>query len=376
MRTLQIGDEWPTERAGGLNSYYCELIRHLAATGTEVKGLVVGSGNINALTQGQVAAFAKAEDSLSSRILAARAAAMAALRHESIDLIASHFALYAMPILDQLGSTPTVVHFHGPWAAESSAEGATSFGIRAKRMLEKMVYSRADRVIVLSQAFSKELSRSFGIPEQRIRVVPGGVDLDRFNVCLSRTEARKQLGWPLDRPILLSVRRQVHRMGLEHLLESIARLVPQHPDVLLLLGGTGPLAPDLDKLILERKLEHHVQRLGRVADDLLPLAYRAADLSVVPSQALEGFGLITLESLASGTPVFVTPVGGLPEILRSFAPQCIFEGTGVAHITAGLSEALSSRQVPSESACRSYCEDNFSWTRIAKLVRAVYDEAG
>jgi glycosyltransferase involved in cell wall biosynthesis len=165
-------------------------------------------------------------------------------------------------------------------------------------------------------------------------------------------------------------------MGLETLIDAAKLLIEQCPDVLVLLGGTGPIAEELQKRIVELGLTDNVRRLGRIEDADLPLAYRAANMTVVPSQSLEGFGLITLESLASGTPVFVTPIGGLPEIVEPFAPQCVFANTSAGEIANVLQEALrGERPTPSDQACRCFASDNFSWPQIAQRVRTVYDEA-
>lgn len=376
MRTLQIGNEWHTETAGGLNSYYFELLRHLASTGTDVRGLVAGSDAVHSASNGQAVSFAPPDSMLPQRLLAVRRLVFKQLSQNKIDVIASHFALYTMPILDLLKKIPTVVHFHGPWAAESSAEGARSYKSQAKAALERRVYTRARRLIVLSRAFKDELIAGYGIAENKIEIVPGGVDLDRFNTGISRTEARRQLGWPTNRPIILTVRRQVRRMGLETLLDAAKILAAEFPDVLILLGGTGPIADELQQRIVEFGLEHNVRRLGRVEDADLPLAYRAADMTVVPSQSLEGFGLITLESLASGTPVYVTPVGGLPEIVKPFAPECIFANTNADEMARVLEEALrGERPTPADQACRAFAADNFSWSLVAQRVRNVYDQA-
>ena len=99
-------------------------------------------------------------------------------------------------------------------------------------------------------------------------------------------------------------------MGLEELIDAMKLIARRHPEALLLLGGSGPISSELQARIESHGLQQHVKLLGRVEDALLPLAYRAANLSVVPSRALEGFGLVTLESLAAGTPVYVTRVGG------------------------------------------------------------------
>jgi glycosyltransferase involved in cell wall biosynthesis len=376
MQTLQIGDEWHTEHAGGLNSYYFELLRHLGPTGTVAHGLVAGSDNVCSATNGQVVAFARPDATLAQRMISVRQLVLKQMTRNKIDLIASHFALYTMPIIDVLKRIPMVVHFHGPWAAEGSAGGAKTYKTRLKASLERSVYSRASRLIVLSEAFKDELIAGYGIAEHRIQVVPGGIDIDRFNTLISRTEARRRLDWPTNRPIILTVRRQVRRMGLETLIDAAKLLIKECPDVLILLGGTGPIADDLQRRIVELGLEHNVRRLGRVPDADLPLAYRAADMTVVPSQSLEGFGLITLESLASGTPVYVTPIGGLPEVVKPFAPQCIFANSNAGEIANVLKEALrGERPTPSDQACRAYSSENFAWPQIAQRVRLVYDEA-
>jgi glycosyltransferase involved in cell wall biosynthesis len=376
MQTLQIGDEWPTVAAGGLNSYFYELVRHLEPTGTSVHGLVLGSGSIGHATHGQINHFSSRNQSLPKRMLSARRAAVGLLSHTRIDLVASHFALNTFPILDWLKTKPLVVHFHGPWAAESDVESKERRSLRFKASVERSVYSRARRLVVLSRAFERVLVESYSIKPERIRIVPGGIDAERFNTNLSRAEARERLGWPADRPIILTVRRQVRRMGLEVLIDAAEHIVRHCPEVLILLGGTGPIASELDRRIIERGLARNVTRLGRIEDEDLPLAYRAANLTVVPSQSLEGFGLITLESLASGTPVYVTPVGGLPEIVTPFAPECVFPGSTAEDIASVLSEVLQAvRPVPSEAACRAYAANNFSWQRIAQQVRTVYDEA-
>jgi glycosyltransferase involved in cell wall biosynthesis len=313
---------------------------------------------------------------MQQRLRGARRAALDQIGNGQVDLIAAHFALYALPIADRLRGIPTVVHFHGPWAGESGVEGSAGINSRFKQAIERLIYSRAKRMVVLSRAFQQELVRRYGIAEELIRVVPGGTDLERFNTTLSRTEARRLLGWPAERPVLLAVRRLVRRTGLENLIDAAKLLVTRQPDVLVLIGGTGPLANELQRRITGHGLQNNVRMLGRIDDVDLPTAYRAANMTVVPSQSLEGFGLITLESLASGTPVFVTPIGGLPEIVMPFAPECVFEGTSSTEMAAALGEALrGDRLVPTQEVCRNYAASRFSWTRIAERVRDVYEEA-
>ena len=105
-------------------------------------------------------------------------------------------------------------------------------------------------------------------------------------------------------------------------------------------------------------------------DEQLPLVYRAADLHVMPTTALEGFGLTVVEALAAGTPSIVTPVGGLPEILSPLAPELVLRSADVAEIARGVVDALSGRLwLPDEQRCRSFAVERFSADLMAQAGR-------
>jgi glycosyltransferase involved in cell wall biosynthesis len=114
-------------------------------------------------------------------------------------------------------------------------------------------------------------------------------------------------------------------MGLENLVEAVSILRTKHPDLLVAIAGKGPLAPVLREAVERAGLGDQVRLMGFVADHDLPAFYAAADISVVPTVALEGFGLIVAESLATGVPVVATRVGALPELLSDFSPHLLAE---------------------------------------------------
>jgi glycosyltransferase involved in cell wall biosynthesis len=268
------------------------------------------------------------------------------------------------------------VHFHGPWADEAAAEGEASRSIFFKHAIERATYASARRFVVLSQAFRDVLVRRYRVREERVDIVPGGVQADAFNTGLSRSEAREKLGWPQDRLILVTVRRLARRMGLENFIDAVDLLRKQEPGILAVIAGTGPLASELSDLVEQRNLRDHVKLAGFVPDADLPAAYRAADLSVVPSIALEGFGLVVLESLAAGTPVVVTPIGGLPEVVSDLSRDLVLDGSSANHLAEGLATRLRElEKLPSDTACQAYAKDNFDWPVIAKRVVGVYKNA-
>ncbi len=375
VASLQLGMGWFAEQPGGLDRFYVDLVRHFHASGARVQGLVAGTKRADAESRGLVRSFAAADAPLWRRWLGVRSSVRQELSLHRPDVVASHFALYAFPVLGLVRELPHIVHFHGPWAAECAKEGAAAVSTAVKHRIERRVYRRADRLIVLCKPFGEILCREYGVAEDRVRVIPGGVDVAAFEAGTTRAEARELLGWPGDRPIVLAVRRLVSRMGLEDLVDASAIVRRKVPDVFIAIAGKGRLIDALAGRIREAGLENHVRLLGFVPDEHLALAYRAADLSVVPTVALEGFGLIAIESLAAGTPVLVTPVGGLPEAVGALSPNLVLPATGAEAIAEGIGGALSGRlAMPTAAACREYAA-GFDWPVIAARVAEVYREA-
>jgi glycosyltransferase involved in cell wall biosynthesis len=296
-------------------------------------------------------------------------------RFEKLDAINLHFALYSFPILDLLPKdVPITFNFHGPWSSESKQEtDERKLSILLKhRLVEQRTYNRCDRFIVLSQAFGNILHQQYQIPWSKIHVIPGGVDIEKFQPNLSRIEARVKLGWRTDRQIIFTSRRLVNRVGIDKLLNVIALIKARNPDIWLAIGGRGPLESALRQQATDLGLNDMVEFIGFLPDEDLPVAYQAADISIMPSQSFEGFGLAIVESLACGTPVICTPVGGMPEILQPFAPDLITASPEESAIAQTLEEALQGKIVmPSRVECREYATTNFDWYKIAQKVRGV-----
>jgi glycosyltransferase involved in cell wall biosynthesis len=364
-----VGNNWFPDRPGGLDRYVYELAHTLTATNHRVNLFGLGLPDQSSVPGLHLTSLTQAELGLGQRLYDTYRHSRP-LKLDGFDAINIHFALYGLATLPHLPrDVPVTCNFHGPWALESQQEGAGRWSVTFKRWVEQRVYDRCDRFIVLSKAFGTVLHDVYGIPWERIHIIPGGVDVERFKPTLSRAEARAQLGWPSDRFILFTPRRMVHRMGIGPLLSALAQVRQQVPEVWLAIAGKGPLRNDLEHQAAELGLGDCVQFLGFVPDDTLPLAYQAADLTVIPSQSLEGFGLVLLESLACGTPAACTPVGGMPEAIQPFAPELIFESGEVSAIARHLIDlGQGAIPLPSREACRAYAVEGFSWGAIAGQV--------
>jgi len=375
MTALQFGLEWfPDGIGGGSSRYFCALSSHLEAQGLNVHSIVTGRSLDGKADAGlhKVSLF---NAPLKERLRAARSTVAAILAGQNVDVVSSHFPLYTFACLDLIRRIPIVLHFHGPWAAECKFEGGSPLVTSGQFIVEKVLYARASRAIVLTNAFGRILKEHYNFPPDKIRVIPGGVDVDRFTTSPSREAARMRLGLPVDRDIIVVVRRLARRMGLENLISGFDDLRRAHRGALLVVVGGGQLGDALRQRVRERGLGETVVFAGRVPDEQLPLYYRAADISIVPSIALEGFGMTVVESLACGTPALVTPVGGLPEVVSGLSHELILEGSSPAAISQGLHAALEGDlALPSPETCAAYARAIFSWPAIAQRVREVYDE--
>ena len=377
IKTLMVGMDWFPYQAGGLNRYFYDMVHALPEVdicGSALLGYVGPDAKAPLTLQG----IADREAGLLSQLIGARRSAKEALKQKP-DVVNTHFAKFTYPWLANIPQgVPLIVNFHGPWADELAVEVPGPGGrMRAvlARHIEMCVYRRGTRFITLSKSFREILHSRYGVPLDRIHIVPPGINLNLFNSAPERGTAREILGWPVNRPILLSVRRVVRRMGLELLIDAIDIVRQSVPNCLLLIAGKGAMESEIDQRIERLGLGDHVRRIGFVPDHLLPTAYAAADISVVPSVTLEGFGLSTVESLASGTPVLGTNIGGTSEILTDLQADLLFCAVTRDAIADRLVTALSDASaLPDRTACRRYAA-RYHWPLIARQIRSVYDDA-
>ncbi|MFC8041993.1 glycosyltransferase family 4 protein [Nocardia sp. NPDC057353] len=340
------GSEWFGSAHGGLNRYFTDLHAALAGrTDVTVDAAAFGDAPAGARSWGPTGG---------STLHRARTAYADAPAGTAV--LDRHFALYGPPA--RRGSA-LVVHFHGPWAAESRMAGDGAAATRAKYLLERVRALRADRFVVLSEHFRDLLVADYGVRAEAISVIPPGVDLEQFRPAPAGAA-----------PLVLCVRRLEHRMGIDVLLRGWPSVLAEHPEARLVIVGTGTAEAALRAQA--GPLGASVRFAGRVRDDELAALYAEAALTVVPSVALEGFGLIALESLAAGRAPVVTACGGLPDSVRELDESLIVVPGDAAALAARLVAALDGK-LPDPQRCRAHAE-TFSWTAAADRHVALYRE--
>ena len=245
------------------------------------------------------------------------------------------------------------------------------------RPIERMVLDRADRVVARSEFMREEIVALQGRPsvERKVRVIPLGVDTNKFKFQGETAIARRKLGLSESSRIILTVRRLVARMGLDNLVRAMRQIADVFPNAKLLVAGAGYLDSALKSRIEAEGLGEHVVMLGFVSEELLPFYYQAADLFVLPTEEYEGFGMSTLEALSSGTPAMVTPVGANPEVVSQLDRRLVVAGSSADAIADAVIRWFGDESTRvSRSACRDYCVQRFSLPKICEEIDSLFVE--
>jgi glycosyltransferase involved in cell wall biosynthesis len=389
LSVLCINQFFYPDHAGGVERVTHETVRRLAARGHSVDlvGLRTQPGTPNTEVIDGVRVHRYGGQAMGRAIGGRTAAALfrslpvvrsvLAQKRFDVILIQHYFPYYAYLRAVKRKPAPEIMTFHASYWREHGLEGPDRtvgrplewlFG-RFLRRTEIACLRRADRVVVLSEFSAEQVATYYPFAERKVTKIPGGVDLERFHPAGDRDAVRESLGLPAGRRILFTARRLVPRMGLENLIEAVAQVRAVFPNVFLAVAGRGRLEERLRQRSERLGLGDAISFLGFVGDDDLVRYYQAADLFVLPSVAFEGFGLVTLEALACGTPTLGTPVGATPEILRPLAPQLVAAGPEPAAMRRGIQVLLEwlsdgDAALALRQRCREYVESHFDWESV------------
>jgi teichuronic acid biosynthesis glycosyltransferase TuaC len=221
---------------------------------------------------------------------------------------------------------------------------------------------RADGLIAVSSGLQRRLA-VLGVAPERVRVLRNGVDLALFRPT-DRAAARRALGFT--RPTLLAVGNLVALKRHRLMVEALVGL----PEADLVIVGEGPERAAIEALARERRVADRVRLLGYVPQDRLPDIYGAADLLLLVSTS-EGWPNVLLESMACGTPVVVSDIDGIADIVAAPEAGRILEETMPDRLTAVIRDLLA--PPPARAATRAYAE-RFDWPSTTEGQIALFRE--
>jgi glycosyltransferase involved in cell wall biosynthesis len=388
VRILVAIDQWFPDRQAGSARLAAASAAGLAARGHDVTVLAPRNGSVGESKEAgvvvrRVLARNALPQTLTDPVETWRHARE--LPDEGFDVLLAHESTTAFGLKGRAKRTPLVLMFHASAAREQRfLRSQLRPGLRKLStyalapplgLLERQAVAAADRILVLSDFSRALLLDDHGLDSGRISTVPGLVDTERFTPGDGKAAARSRLGLDVDGPVLLTVRRLEPRMGIDRLLRALPLL--GRADATLVVVGSGSLAGDLPRLAAELGVAERVLFVGPVSDDArLADWYRAADLFVLPTTAYEGFGMATVESLASGTPVVGTAIGATPELLAPLDPRLVAPTADPGALASTIADALDFATTEDFAArCRAQTEERFGLTNALAAWEDALEEA-
>ena len=227
---------------------------------------------------------------------------------------------------------PRIASIKGVIAEEASFErGVPRLRLKTEARLEKRNVRRADRILATSEHSASRIARAYGVPHERMAVVPEPIDLPRWRVALGSAEAL-----PTDQPSILCVAHLYPRKDVATLLNAMVRLPPE---VMLRVVGTGPELPNLKERAERLALVNRIEFLEHVPFARLAAEYRRADVFCLPSRQ-EGFGIVFLEAMAAGLPIVAARAAAVPEVVADEECGVLVEPQDAAALAGALARLL------------------------------------
>lgn len=251
---------------------------------------------------------------------------------ENYDCIDAHYVYpdgFAAVLLGKLLGLPVIVSARG-----SDMTLYPSFRLIAP--LIRYTLQQADGLVAVSAALAKVMIEQ-GASREKTAVIGNGVDSRRF-FPIPPSAARKHLGLPPDAKVVLAVGGLREVKGQAHIVRAVAKIIHHFPDLRCFIIGEGELRGGLERLITDLRLAARVELVGEKSNEELRYWFSAASVSCLASSR-EGWPNVVLESMACGTPVVATRVGGTPEVIASPNLGTLVDGNAES-LAAGLEAAL------------------------------------
>lgn len=230
------------------------------------------------------------------------------------------------------------------------------------------------RVIACSYYMAWEVETYFGVPPHKVDVIPNGVDPRRFDALngLDLSAFRAGFAQP-DQPIVYYVGRMVPEKGLSVLIDAVPYVLQAWPGVKFVVAGGGGYANELRAKADALGVADNIIFPGRISDEVRDGLFKVANAAVFPS-LYEPFGIVALEAMAAGTPVVVSDVGGLSEVVDLHETGIKVNPDDPQSLAWGILHTL---QHPDWSAERARNANHlvraeYNWARIADMTTQVY----
>ena len=240
---------------------------------------------------------------------------------------------------------------------------------------EWLLTYESTEVIVNSNYMKCELQRLFGLPFEKINVIPNGININNFNGITKDYDFRRKYAMDNEK-IILYIGRLVYEKGVQHLISAMPKIINGYNDTKLIIGGKGGMYDELREQAKNLGIENKVYFTGYLSSKEVQKMYKCADIAVFPS-TYEPFGIVALEAMLAGVPTVVSDIGGLNEIvdhgingMKSYAGN----SNSIADSVLAL---LYNHQLCNNIVknAKTKVKQEFNWNKIAQDTFFTYEKA-
>ena len=386
MKILMLSWEYPPRVVGGIARVVHDLSHRLIKDGHDVTVITYKDGDVpyfendSGVQVHRVDNFMISPNNFIDWIMQlnfnmlAKANELIA-KGEKFDVIHAHdwLVAYAAKTLKTSYNIPLVSTIHATEAGRNS--GISTETQRYINDTEWMLTYESSEVIVNSNYMKNELQRLFGLPFEKINVVPNGVNLHNFSGVDRDYDFRRQYAMDNEK-IILFMGRLVYEKGVQHLIDAMPKILANYNDAKLIIAGKGGMIDELKAKVSYLGLDNKVYFTGYLNSRQVQKMYKCADISVFPS-TYEPFGIVALEAMLAGVPTVVSDIGGLNEIvshgvdgMKSYAgnPNSIADSILTLLYDHKLCETITKN-------AKLKVKNEFNWQKIAQDTHLTYQKA-
>lgn len=386
MKILMLSWEYPPRVVGGIARVVHDLSHRLIKDGHDVTVITYRDGNVPYFEDDDGVQVHRVDNfmiqpnnfidwvmQLNFNMIAKAGEIIA--KDGNFDIIHAHdwLVAYAAKTLKVSYNLPIVSTIH-------ATEAGRNNGIREEQQkyindTEWMLTYESSEVIVNSNYMKGELQRLFGLPFEKINVIPNGVSASNFTVANRDYDFRRRYAMDNEK-IILFMGRLVYEKGVQNLIAAMPKILNNYHDAKLIIAGKGGMLGELQNEVNNLGLGNKVYFTGQLSPKQVQKMYKCADIAVFPS-TYEPFGIVAIESMLLGVPTVVSDIGGLNEIvdhgvtgMKSYAGNANSLADSI--LTLLFDHKLCDNIVKN---AKQKVKTQYNWTKIAQDTHFTYQKA-
>ncbi len=386
MKILMLTWEYPPRIVGGIARVVHDLSKRLIKDGHEVTVVTYKDGDTPAYENDKGVEVYRVENymihpnnfidwimQLNFNLIAK--ATEIIQKEGKFDVIHAHDWLVAnaAKALKNAFDIPIVATIHATEAGRNS--GIHDDTQRYINDTEWLLTYEATEVIVNSNYMKNHVQGLFGLPFDKINVIPNGINLTNFNGVDRDYDFRRQYAMDNEK-IILYVGRLVYEKGVQHLISAMPKILENYHDAKLIIAGKGGMLDELKGQAEAMGLSNKVYFTGYLNSKQVQKMYKCADVAVFPS-TYEPFGIVALEAMLAGVPTVVSDIGGLNEIVDHGINGMKSYAGNSNSIADSVISLLYDKQLAANISkkAKQKVKEEFNWNKIAQDTHYIYEQA-